>query len=214
MMSWRLETWPINLMVEAWLHSLVDAEIELVPSIPYCIHIYIVTTLQYIFHQRPMVTISKVSKWSRFCLQVVVYFTHPSPLGVSSQLSVSSHHFPQSPVTNRWDCDEMSDVTPRDAWQCSGVSRVTCHAADGRGTELASSSQPSAAAAIIRDIRRHVYEMMEWNTKINLLSPQIRLLLCVMCGLPSVPSAPLLPSLCDDTKCDSYRAGNEPSRSL
>ena len=164
------------------------------------------STLHYIFHQCNV-------QWWQFSqcqmigilFQVIVYFTHQSPLGVAKSvvLWLSSHHFPQSPVTNRCDCDEMSDVTPRDGVTMLG--RVTCHVSRGWRTwdRVSVIITAKCRAAIIRDIRRHVYEMMEWNTKINLLSPQIRLLLCVMCGLPSVPSALLLPSLCDDTKCDS-----------
>ena len=153
--------------------------------------------------QCPMVTIFSVSNdrdlVSGYCL------LHPSISPPSSEVScqLSSHHFPQSPVTNRCDCDEMSDVTPRDGVTMLG--RVTCHVSRGWRTwdRVSVIITAKCRAAIIRDIRRHVYEMMEWNTKINLLSPQIRLLLCVMCGVPSVPSALLLPSLCDDTKCDS-----------
>ena len=94
--------------------------------------------------QCPMVTIFSVSNdrdlVSGYCL------LHPSISPRSSEVSCQCPHtishslqLQIGVIVTRWAM--WRRVT---AWQCSGVSRVTCHVADGRGTGLASSSQPSA----------------------------------------------------------------------
>ena len=94
--------------------------------------------------QCPMVTIFSVSNdqdlVSGYCL------LHPSISPRSSEVSCQCPHtishslqLQIGVIVTRWAM--WRRLT---AWQCSGVSRVTCHVADGRGTGLASSSQPSA----------------------------------------------------------------------